>query len=212
MRSILRNSLCLSVLACLLVATSVSWGRALVKETPTPDSVRLAQPVLSGLPLIFWKDGGLIISEVPGVSTEESLAVSERLNRLHAATSFERMWRGFVHDVSQAASLIQPTEEQALSNFNLQILPSILFRHPDLVLALQTGDVAIDSDPPETPQGPTICVRRTYGQAVMKCCGTIFGQCVFYCQADCKTDEPDTTCSVEKVIPCPLIGPFEVEQ
>jgi hypothetical protein len=170
-------------------------------EDLTTDQIRLGRPILEGLPLIYWRDGGLVVSVVPGAEPWEDDELMARLERLHGDPTFERAWRGFAHEVFQVAGAMRLSGEAA-DRFNLEVLPELLLAHPELVEALLSGEMAETADPPHA-NGPKVCIERHYGASVMECCATILSLCVWHCKIDCDTSKTATSCYEDTEIPCP---------
>jgi hypothetical protein len=170
---------------------------------PSVDDIRLTQPILPGMPLLYWQGDGVVVSAGPGADELEIDDLFERLERLHAIPSFEASWGRFVAEVTQTARAMHVSPETA-ARFNLEVLPSILLGHPELVEAFLIGDMGleVDEDPPSL-HGPVICLERRYGEELAECCLSIFKMCLVYCKAKCYLDRPGTTCYQDVEIPCP---------
>lgn len=171
--------------------------------SPSVDDIRLTRPILPGMPLIYWQEGGVVVSAGPGADGGETDDLFDRLERLHAIPSFEASWGRFVAEVTRSAHVMHVSPETA-TRFNLEVLPSILLGHPELVEAFLVGETRpeVDADPPAL-HGPVVCLERRYGEELADCCLSVFKMCIVYCKARCYLDLPGATCYKDTEIPCP---------
>lgn len=167
---------------------------------PTISNIRLNQPILEGLPLIYFENGNVLVAPAPGATPEVAAIIANRIDSLSLDRGFRRAWLEFLLAVENAGSVICTTPE-ATDSFNLNTLPQILLARPDLVEALQTGIPPAGIGAAHF-MGDEECIHRKWGDWVWHCTDYIGPFCSHY-NKKCDTDIDAHVCAEETTIQCP---------